>query len=302
MTVAEATRARPAPTDWAGYGAFAGASLIWGSTFLVIAFSNEILAPLWGATLRLAIASVLLAAIARLTEAHMPRGAQLRDLAGYGVLSFGFNLAFLYWGERYVPSGITAVVFATAPLQTAFFARLIGVEQLDRVKVIAAIVAVVGVGTIFAGQLGVGVPAGPLAAVFGAAVVSAVGAVLLRRAGRHSPWTVNAIGAPIGAAVCLVASLALGEPRVIPQTAGEWWPVLYLAVLGSLGAYVLFAFLVNRWSASNATFIGVVVPVIAIILGAVVRQEFPPLLSYIGAAIVIAAVVVALTRGRNGGH
>src|SRR6266536_1252994 len=101
VTAAETTHARAsATTDWAGYGAFAGASLIWGSTFLVIAFSNEYLAPLWGATLRLAIASVGLIAVARLTRAAFPRCAQLRDLVGYGVLSFGFNLAFLYWGEQ----------------------------------------------------------------------------------------------------------------------------------------------------------------------------------------------------------
>jgi drug/metabolite transporter (DMT)-like permease len=170
------------------------------------------------------------------------------------------------------------------------------------VKVISAVVAVVGVATIFAGQLGVGVPAAPLAAVFGAATVSAVGAVLLRRAGRHSPWTVNAIGAPIGAAMCLAASVALGEPRAIPSGLAEWWPVLYLAILGSLGAYVLFAYLVNRWSATNAAFIGVIVPVIALILGALIRHEIPPLISFAGAAIVIAAVVVALTRSRGAAH
>ena len=303
VTVAETTRAQAAPaTDWSGYGAFAGASLIWGSTFLVIAFSNEYLAPLWGATLRLAIASVGLITVALLTGARFPRGAQLRDLALYGILSFGFNLSFLYWGEKSVPSGITAVVFATAPLQTALYARVLGVERLDRIKVFSAVVAVVGVGTIFAGQLGVGVPALPLAAVFGAAMVSALGAVILRRAGRHSPWTVNAIGAPLGAAFCLAVSVAVGEPRAIPSGLAEWWPVLYLAVLGSLGAYVLFAFLVNRWSATSAAFIGVVVPVIALILGALIRHESPPLISFAGAAIVIAAVVVALTRSKGAAH
>jgi hypothetical protein len=79
ITVAERAEAGPGATDWAGYGALTGASLIWGSTFLVIAFSNEYLAPLWGATLRLAIASVGLIAVARLTRAAFPRGAQLRE-------------------------------------------------------------------------------------------------------------------------------------------------------------------------------------------------------------------------------
>ena len=303
MAVAEARVADGrSATDWAGYGAFAGASMIWGSTFLVITFSNGVLAPLWGATMRLAIAAVLLAAVALLARARMPRGAALRDVAIYGALSLGANLALLYWGEQRVPSGITAVVFATAPLQTALYSRLFGVETLDAVKIVSAVVAVVGVAVIFAGQLGVGVPPDALGAVFLASTAAAIGAVMLRRAGPQSTWAVNAISAPIGAVICAAASVALGETRVLPAGLDQWWPVLYLAVLGSLGAYVLFAWLVTRWSATTASFIGVVVPVIALVLGAVFRSEFPPLVSFAGAALVIGAVVLVLTRSRVAAH
>lgn len=286
-------------SDWPGYGAFAGATIIWGSTFLFIALSNEVVAPLWGATLRLAMASVALAAVAVVTRARFPRGAALRDVMVYGVLQFGGNLALLYWGEQTVPSGITAVVFATAPLQTALYGRLLGVERMDAVKVIAAVVALAGVAVIFAGQLNVGVPLLGLAAVFGACVLAAIGVVLLRRAGPQSTWAVNAIGAPLGMAVCLVASLLLGERWTLPASAGDWVPILYLAIFGSLGAYVLFTWLVGRWGATTASFVGVCVPVIALLLGAIFRAERPPLISFLGAALVITAVVVALTRSRT---
>lgn len=294
--------ATPAATDWPGYGAFAGATLIWGSTFLFIAFSNEVVAPLWGAALRLGIASVALAAVALVTRARFPRGRALRDVVVYGALQFGGNLALLYWGEQTVPSGITAVVFATAPLQTALYSRLLGVERADAVKVISAIVALAGVAVIFAGQLNVGVPLVGLAAVFMACVVAAFGVVLLRRAGPQSTWAVNAIGAPIGLIVCLVASLLLGESWTLPASASQWMPILYLAIFGSLGAYVLFTWLVGRWSATTASFVGVCVPVIALVLGAVFRAERPPLISFVGAALVITAVVVALTRSRAAAH
>jgi drug/metabolite transporter (DMT)-like permease len=304
MSLAEARRgpAEAARADWSGYAAFASASLIWGSTFLFIAISNEIVAPLWGATLRLAVASVGLVAIAVLVRASLPRGAALRDVALYGLFQFGVNLALLYWGEQTVPSGMTAVVFATAPLQTALFGRALRVEAIDRVKILAAITAVVGVGVIFAGQLNVGVPLAGLIAVFLAATAAAFGSVLLRRAGRQSPWTVNAIGAPIGAVVCLGLSALLGEPWVLPATGADWGPVLYLAIFGSLGAFVLYAWLLGRWGPTNASFIGVVVPVIALVLGAIVRAEYPPLVSFAGAALVILAVVVALTRSRANSH
>lgn len=303
MSIAEARpRVVHAETDWAGYSAFAVTSLIWGSTFLVIAFSDALFAPLWGATLRLAVASVFLIGIAAIRRPRFPRGGELRDVALFGALQFGGNLALLYLGEQRVPSGITAVVFATGPLQTAIYARLLGVERLDRVKLIAAVTALAGVAVIFAGQLGVGVPLLALFAVFGAAVSAAIATVLLHRAGKQSPWAVNAIGAPIGAAICLVASVGLGEAHPLPVGLDQWWPVLYLAILGSLGAFVLYSWLVGRWSGTTASFIGVIVPVIALILGAIFRAERPPVVSFLGAALVIAAVVVALTRSRASAH
>lgn len=303
MSLAAArARTETAGADWAGYGAFAGAAFIWGSTFLFIAFSNEIVAPLWGAFLRLAIAAIPLALVARLTRAAMPRGAALRDVMLFGLLAFGGNLAFLYWGEQTVPSGMTAVVFATAPLQVALLARLLGLEAIDRVKMAAALLALSGVAVIFSGQLGVGVPFAGLVAVLLAATTASLGSVLLRRAGKQSPWAVNAIGAPIGAVVCLAVSFVLGEPRVLPAAAAEWLPILYLAIFGSMGAFVLYAWLLGRWGPTNASFLGVVVPVIALILGAVVRAEQPPLISFLGAALVIGAVVLVLTRSRAPAH
>jgi drug/metabolite transporter (DMT)-like permease len=296
---ARLTRAEP---DWPGYAAFAGASLIWGSTFLFIAYSNEVVAPLWGAALRLGLATVLLSAVALATRAAFPRGRRLRDASLYGLLQFGGNLGLLYWGEQTVPSGITAVVFATAPLQAAIWGRVLGVEAIDRVKLAAALLGLLGVAIIFAGQLNVGVPVPGLIAVFLAASAAVFSNYLLKRIGPISPFAVNAVGAPIGAATLLVASVVLGETRALPQTLGGWWPILYLTIFGSLGAFVLFAWLIGRWSVTTTNFIGVIVPVIALILGAVFRGEQPPLVSYLGAALVLAAVVTALGRSRASAH
>src|SRR6185295_10867966 len=99
--------------------AFAACGAIWGSTFLVISIGNDALAPVWAATLRLAAASVLLAAWTILRGQRLPRGPALRAALGYGVAQFGVNLPLLYWGERVVPSGLAAVVYATLPLSSA---------------------------------------------------------------------------------------------------------------------------------------------------------------------------------------
>jgi drug/metabolite transporter (DMT)-like permease len=273
---------------------FVACALIWGSTFLAIRFGNEATPPVWAAAIRLALASVLLFGIAAAFRMPLPRGRALRGAALWGLFNLGVNLSLLYIGETTVPSGISAVLFATVPLTTALLAATFRVEPLVTRKLIAAIVAIGGVAVIFAGELGVSVPLAGLLTVFGAASAAALANVLLKRAPKQQVIPLNAIGTAVGAGVCLVVSLVLGESHAIPVTAAAWIPILYLTVAGSLGAFVLFSWLVTHWSVSNASLLGVTVPIIAVILGGLVKGEQPAALTYVGAAIVISAILIAL--------
>jgi drug/metabolite transporter (DMT)-like permease len=282
------------------YLAFVGCCLIWGSTFLAIRIGNESLPPEWAASLRLALAAPLLAFIAVARRDRWPRDGALAGALLFGVLNFGVNLALLYWGERVVPSGIAAVLYATVPLSTGLIAAGLGVEQLAPRKFAATIIAVAGVATIFAGELRLDAPWLGLLAVLLAATATALAGVLLKRAPRQpSVFAANALGAAIGAAICLVASVMLGEDRSLPVSAAAWWPVIYLAAASSLGAYVIWTWLLGHWRVTNVSYIGVVVPVIAVLLGALVLQESRSVETYVGAVIVIAAVTFALRAERS---
>src|SRR6267142_4635123 len=89
-------------------------------------------------------------------------------------------------------------------------------------------------------------------------------------------------------------SLALGEDHALPTTTAAWWPIVYLTIAGSLGAYVLYTWLVQHWPVTNASMVGVFVPVIAVILGALAKGEQRAPESYLGAVVVLIAVIVAL--------
>jgi len=251
---------------------FVACALIWGSTFLAIRFGNEATPPVWAATIRLAIASALLFGIAAAFRMPLPRGQALRGAAWWGLFNLGVSLSLLYIGETTVPSGISAVLFATVPFTTALLAAGFRVEPLVTRKLIAAVVAIGGVAIIFAGELGVSVPFTGLLTVFGAASAAALANVLLKRAPKQQVIPSHAI----------------------PVTAAAWIPILYLTLAGSLVAFVLFTWLVTHWSVSNASLLGVMVPVIAVILGGLVKGEQPAALTYLGAAVVISAILIAL--------
>jgi drug/metabolite transporter (DMT)-like permease len=294
------TRAVPSETrDASTYAAFVGMCLIWGSTFLAIRIGNEAVAPVWGAFLRLAIATSLYVLIARLVGATWPRGAGLRAAMGYGLLNYGVNFVLLYWGELRVPSGTAAVFYATIPLTTGIFAATMRVNPFERHQMIGALIGFVGVVIIFSGELSAGGPPMALGAVFLAATVASLSGVVLKSGPPLSTWVSNGIGAAVGAVVCLIASFALGESHGLPRGLAGWGPIFYLVVAGNLGAYALYGWLITKWKITTVNAITLIIPVIAVILGAVVRGEAPPPATYGGAALVLAGVAITLFAKRR---
>lgn len=279
--------------------AFATCTLIWGSTFLFISIGNDTVPPVWAATLRLALAAAVMLALARVARRPLPRGAARRAAVWYGLFQFGLNLPLLYWGELTVPSGLAAVVYATIPITSAVIARAFGIERLDPLKMAGAVVALGGVAALFTEQLGTRATTLPILAIYVATVFAALGSTMLKRGPRQDPLAANAIAAAVGAPVCLLASALLGEARPIPMRWVEIYPILYLALAGSVGAFVVFAWLVNHWNVSTLAFIGVVVPVIAVALGALVRHEEIRHQHVLGSLLVLAGVALAIVSDRR---
>jgi drug/metabolite transporter (DMT)-like permease len=102
----------------------------------------------------------------------------------------------------------------------------------------------------------------------------------------------------VGIPVCLAWSLLLREPLALPTTWAGIAPIVYLAIAGSVGAFVLFAWLVNHLDISRISYIAVVVPLVAVSLGAWVRHERLGTATLAGAAVVLAGVVVGLRPAR----
>ena len=284
----------PGPRPALAWAAWTTCSLIWGSTFLFIRLGNDALAPVWAASLRLALAAVLLTLIARALRHPFPRGRALRAALAYGFLQFGVNFPLLYWGEKTFPSGLTAVLYATIPLSTALMTAALRMERLTPLKLAGAGVALAGVALLFSDQLGGRVGLVPGLVIFAAATFAAGSGVILKRGPRQSPLWSNAVGATVGLAVCLDVSFALGEPHPLPARFAAWFPVLYLTLAGSVGAFVLFAWLINHWPVTRVSFIGVVNPVVALLLGWLARDERLTLASLGGSALILVGVIFGL--------
>src|SRR5437667_196992 len=107
--------------------AFAMLCVIWGSTWLAIRIGLQGAPPFLAATLRFLLASITLAVLAIVFRSKWPANRTEWALVAFvGLVLFTADYGFIYWGENNgVESGLSAILFATLPLQTALVANAV---------------------------------------------------------------------------------------------------------------------------------------------------------------------------------
>jgi drug/metabolite transporter (DMT)-like permease len=208
---------------------------------------------------------------------------------------FAGDYGLIYWAELYIASGLTAVLFATLPLMTLFIARAyIPGERITTGKLGSSVLALVGTVALFADQLRVDTSAvRPMLAVLGAVLCAAVASVVSKRDAHDIPSaTLNATSMLVGAVVLLLAALAHGEGFRVPSDAGTWAAVAYLALVGSVLAFLIYFSLLKTWSVMSLSFISVFTPVIALLLGFVFLHEPLTLWRVAGTLLILVAVLL----------
>ena len=248
-------------------------ALIWGSTWHAITWQLGTVAPEVSVTYRFAAASLLLVlgCIATGRSLRFP----LRDhgyLAGLGLLMICVNYNLIYWAERIVVSGLVAVVYSTIVFMTPIGMRVaFGVPMRPRLLAAAAL-GVTGVALLFLPELRAAGRGGSMAygiiLVLCAALACALGnliAVRNHRAGIPTiPGTawMMVYGTLFAAATAQVA----GAPWTFDPRPAYVLSLGYLAVCGSVVAFVTYFALLKRVGAGPSSYVAVATPVIALLL------------------------------------
>jgi len=277
--------------------------LIWGSTWLVIKVGYGGLGPFNVAALRFLIAGVVLAPIVPLFGASWPSTRTEWTLVVWiGLVLFAADYGLIYWGEQFLDSGLTSILFALLPLVTIGFAHLyVPGDRITARKLAGSVLAFVGIVALFGDRVRLD-PAGlgPMLAIVGSTVCAAAAGVATKRHGANlHPASLNSPAMLIGAAALAVASLASGDGLVLPRDAPTWSAIMYLAIAGSVATFLGYFTLLKSWSVTSLSFISVFTPAIALFLGFVFLDERPTISSGAGAALILGGVALALTPDRS---
>jgi drug/metabolite transporter (DMT)-like permease len=292
----------PVPTqeirpDQLTLAAFASVVLIGGANFVAVRFSNQELPPFFGAGIRFALAALLFLAVVAFRRIPLPRGRALFGTVLYGLLAFTAAYALAYWALVELPAGIAGVVMSSVPLLTFFFALLHGVESFQWRGLVGGIIAIAGIGVLLNAPLTINIPLGSLLAMVGAAACAAESGVLIKKFPPSHPIATNGVAMAIGTVLLLILSAVTRETWSVPNRQRTWFAFAYLVVLGSVGLFALFLYVLKRWTASGASYQFVLMPIIAVLLGALLAGEPISAGVVLGGAIVLAGVYVgALSR------
>src|SRR5215204_3740183 len=263
--------------------------VIWGSTWLFIKLGLEALPP-------------IIFAIIRIRRLRLPSArADWILLAITGILSFALNYGLVFWGEQYISSGLAALLQATIPAFGLVFAHFhLPGERLSWARIGGVVLGVCGVGVVFSNQLAVAgnqALAGCVALIL-SSIFAAYSNVLVKAYGKNlDPAILSGGQMFFGLLLLLAVGIPLeGNPLHFRWTPMAFVALFYLAIVGSVIAFLLYYWLVLNMDVTNSMLIALVTPVVAVILGMIVLEEEIGWRTLVGGAMIISGIAFIVLR------
>ncbi|MCW1382393.1 EamA family transporter [Novosphingobium sp. KCTC 2891] len=294
---------QPADHPWTPrtIAGFALITLVWGSTWLVIKDQIGTVPPSWSVVWRFALAGTAMFVLAALRGEKLALGRAGQRLALLiGVLQFCLNFQFVYRAERFLTSGIVAVLFALLLVPNSLLARAFLGQRITRGFVAGSAIALAGIALLLLHEYRLAPPGGqvPLGvALTLAGLISASGANVLQasaEARRHSPVALLAWAMLWGTLADVAVAWALHGPPQFEMRTGYFGGIAYLALLGSVLTFPIYSRLLRDLGPGRAAYSSVIIPVVAMLLSTLFEGYAWSLLAAAGSALAMLGLVVAL--------
>ena len=277
--------------------AFAAIYFLYGGTYLAIALGLRSIPPFLLMGGRSILGGAVLLLLSRIQGSRMRAPEDWLHAAISGMLLFVGCHGALAYAERFVPSGISAVVLATIPFWIILVNLAIGRHEpwQELVGLLPGFLGVALITWLGSSKGNQSVPPAMIALLLASSLSWALGTVYVQSRAIHIPsHDLAGMQLICGGAGLLALSLGAGElTNFSPQkvTAISLAGMLYMALLGSAVANTAYLWLLDRMPAPIVATYTFVNPVIALILGWWILGERITLMSGIGSVLVIGSVI-----------
>ena len=271
--------------------------LIWGTTWAAIQIGLEGIPPLTGISVRFSVAGLVLLIAALAAGVPLGKSARERRLwVVNGLLSFTTSYIVVYWAEQSLPSGLTAILFATYPLFVMLLSHLwIHAERVQRPEIWTMTLSFLGVAVIYSEDLTLLAGAQAQRAALLMLIspfVSALASVAVKRWGSDlHPLSMTAAPMMLAGAVTALLALAFERDATIVWDATSVGALAYLTIFGTIVTFSLYFWLLRHMAVRRLALVAYIVPIVAVAIG-VLRGEPMTLRIAVGATLVVAGVAL----------
>ncbi|MEL6131537.1 MAG: DMT family transporter [Cyanobacteria bacterium J06628_4] len=267
---------------------------LWGGSFLFMRIAAPVLGPVWLIEFRVLLAGlVLLPVLARLGLLGELR-RHLAPLFVVGCLNSATPFLLLAFASVSLPAGFTSILNGTAPLFGTVVASIWLHEKLTPARIAGLVLGFVGV-VIVVGWKTIDTTPGSLIAIVAAllaALMYAIAAPYIKQTLADVPSLVATTGSQLGAALIIVPALPFTVPQQTPS-ARVVISVLALAILSTVFAYILFFRLIQNIGSTKALTVTYLIPIFAMLWGAMVLQETVTSSMILGCGLVLLGTAIA---------
>lgn len=278
-------------------------TLIWGTTWFVIQSQLTFVPPAWSVAYRFLVAGVAMLGVAFVAKAPLTLGRPEHVFCALlGIAQFAFNFNFVYQAERYITSGLVAVVFALLFLPNAVFARFALGQRMSGRLIMGSAIAVLGIILLFIDELrGDGSDqattltgiAFTLSGVVCASIANVMQAT--ERARQMPMMTMLAWAMLWGAFFDACFAFVTSGPPIFDASPEYMFGLAYLGLVASALAFPLYFRNIRDIGPAKAAYSSVLIPIIAMAISTVFEGYRWSALAIAGSVVALAGMVVALS-------
>lgn len=278
-------------------------ALIWGSTWYVIKFQLGYVNPIMSVSYRFFLSGVILLTYCLFAKKNLRYSAQSHLLfLLQGSTLFGLNYWLVYMAEEYLTSGLLAVIFSLIVFTNMLFSALILRSKITWKIMTGGILAISGTALIFKSEF-IGIESGnriggALLMGFISLVLASLGNIISAYNQKRSLPVVqsNTFGMLYGSLLLFVIGVAKGSSINFDFQVPYVLSMMYLALFGSVIAFTAYLNLLGKIGPSKASYVVVIVPIIAMVFSTVFESYVWQKSTWIGMPVLIVGNLIAMNK------
>lgn len=283
-------KSTPDFTNWLLLGFL---TIIWGSSYILIKKALIAYTPVEVGLLRLSLSFLatlpfLFTALKEIDSKLYPR------IIIVGLLGTGFPVFLFAFATTQISSSINGIINSLSPLFTVITGIFFFGTQITRSKWLGVVMGFLGAFVLVVGRYGfdLGLSAYALLSVLATFCYGTNSNFVKHFFPKTNAMHVTALAMFFMGLPSLIVTLAIGLPQKVLETPNGLYSfsgILFLAVFGTVVAWLIFYKLVQRTDALFAASVTYLIPIVAILLGLLDGETFRPVQG-IGVVLILAGV------------